>query len=265
MREKIVAIVLAAGEGKRMGSGIPKQYMIIKSRPMVYYSLKTFQDSDVDEIVLVTGADEIEYCKKYIVDKYRFTKVKKIVPGGSERYESVHNGLQAIEDADYVLIHDGARPMINQKIVFDSIKGAMKYGACVIGVPAKDTIKVSDDDLYAKETPPRKTLWIVQTPQSFQFQLVKRAYEKLIDSGDTSATDDAMAVEQYSGHKVKLIMGSYDNIKVTTPEDVRISRAFFRTRKVFKVLHDLHDRIIWFQMKLYLLNKKKHAEHTDQS
>ena len=84
-------------------------------------------------------------------------------------------------------------------------------------------------------------------------------------SSDTSATDDAMAVEQYSGHKVKLIMGSYDNIKVTTPEDVRISRAFFRTRKVFKVLHDLHDRIIWFQMKLYLLNKKKHAEHTDQS
>ena len=132
MREKIVAIVLAAGEGKRMGSGIPKQYMIIKSRPMVYYSLKTFQDSDVDEIVLVTGADEIEYGKKYIVDKYRFTKVKKIVPGGSERYESVHKGLQAIEDADYVLIHDGARPMINQKIVFDSIKGAMKYGACVI-------------------------------------------------------------------------------------------------------------------------------------
>lgn len=256
MRKKIVAIVLAAGEGKRMGSGIPKQYMIIKSRPMVYYSLKTFQESEVDEIILVTGIDEIEYCQKYIVDKYKFSKVKKIVPGGCERYESVYMGLQAIEDADYVLIHDGARPMINQKIVFDSIRGAIKYGACVVGVPAKDTIKVVDAEEYAKETPPRKILWIVQTPQSFQFELVKNAYEKLIESGDTTATDDAMAVEQYSGHKVKLIMGSYDNIKVTTPEDVRISRAFFRTRKLFRVLHDIHDRIIWFQMKLYLLKKK---------
>lgn len=256
MRKKIVAIVLAAGEGKRMGSGIPKQYMIIKSRPMVYYSLKTFQESEVDEIILVTGIDEIEYCQKYIVDKYKFSKVKKIVPGGCERYESVYMGLQAIENADYVLIHDGARPMINQKIVFDSIRGAIKYGACVVGVPAKDTIKVVDAEEYAKETPPRKILWIVQTPQSFQFELVKNAYEKLIESGDTTATDDAMAVEQYSGHKVKLIMGSYDNIKVTTPEDVRISRAFFRTRKLFRVLHDIHDRIIWFQMKLYLLKKK---------
>ncbi|MDO4941318.1 MAG: 2-C-methyl-D-erythritol 4-phosphate cytidylyltransferase [Lachnospiraceae bacterium] len=256
MRKKIVAIVLAAGEGKRMGSGIPKQYMIIKSRPMVYYSLKTFQESEVDEIILVTGIDEIEYCQKYIVDKYKFSKVKKIVPGGCERYESVYMGLQAIEDADYVLIHDGARPMINQKIVFDSIRGAMKYGACVVGVPAKDTIKVVDEEEYAKETPPRKILWIVQTPQSFQFELVKNAYKKLIESGDTTATDDAMAVEQYSGHKVKLIMGSYDNIKVTTPEDVRISRAFFRTRKLFRVLHEIHDRIIWFQMKLYLLKKK---------
>lgn len=256
MRKKIVAIVLAAGEGKRMGSGIPKQYMIIKSRPMVYYSLKTFQESEVDEIILVTGIDEIEYCQKYIVDKYKFSKVKKIVLGGCERYESVYMGLQAIENADYVLIHDGARPMINQKIVFDSIRGAIKYGACVVGVPAKDTIKVVDAEEYAKETPPRKILWIVQTPQSFQFELVKNAYEKLIESGDTTATDDAMAVEQYSGHKVKLIMGSYDNIKVTTPEDVRISRAFFRTRKLFRVLHDIHDRIIWFQMKLYLLKKK---------
>jgi len=256
MRKKIVAIVLAAGEGKRMGSGIPKQYMIIKSRPMVYHSLKTFQESEVDEIVLVTGIDEIEYCQKYIVDKYKFSKVKKIVPGGCERYESVYMGLQAIEEADYVLIHDGARPMINQKIVFDSIRGAIKYGACVVGVPAKDTIKVVDEGEYAKETPSRKTLWIVQTPQSFEFQLVKSAYEKLIESGDTTATDDAMAVEQYSGHKVKLIMGSYDNIKITTPEDVRISKAFFRTRKLFRILHEIHDRIIWFQMKLYLLKKR---------
>ena len=257
MKKKVIAIVLAAGEGKRMGSGIPKQYMIIKSRPMVYHSLKTFQESDVDEIVLVTGADEIEYCQKYIVERYHFTKVTQIVAGGRERYESGYMGLQPIEDADYVLIHDGARPMINKKIVSDSIEGAMKYGACVVGMPAKDTIKVIDENEYAKETPPRKTLWVVQTPQSFEYQLVKKAYEQLINVEDTTATDDAMVVEKYSGHRVKLIEGSYDNIKVTTPEDVRISRVLFKTRKIFHVLHEIHDRIIWFQMKLYLLKKKE--------
>lgn len=256
MRSKIVAIVLAAGEGKRMGSGIPKQYMIIKSRPMVYHSLKAFQESQVDEIVLVTGEDEIEYCRQYIVERYHFTKVKQVVAGGRERYESVYMGLKAINDAEYVLIHDGARPMINQKIITDSILGAEKYGACVVGVPAKDTIKIIDDQEYAKETPSRKTLWVVQTPQSFEYKLVFDAYQKLINEGDETATDDAMVVEKYSGRKVKLIMGSYDNIKITTPEDVRISKAFFRTRKVFHYLHIIHDRIIWFQMKLYLLKKR---------
>lgn len=256
MKKKIIAIVLAAGEGKRMGSGIPKQYMIIKSRPMVYHSLKAFQESQVDEIVLVTGEDEIAYCKQYIVERYHFTKVTQIVAGGRERYESVYFGLKAITDADYVLIHDGARPMINQKIIADSITGIEKYGACVVGVPAKDTIKVIDENEFAKETPSRKSLWIVQTPQSFEYKLVLDAYEKLIHTGDETATDDAMVVEKYSGHKVKLIMGSYDNIKITTPEDVRISKAFFRTRKVFHYLHIIHDRIIWFQMKLYLLKKK---------
>ncbi len=113
MGEKIAAIVLAAGEGKRMGSGIPKQYMLIKSRPLVYYALKAFEESAVDEVILVTGEDEIDYCKEYIVDRYHFNKVTKIVPGGWERYASVYFGLEAIEDADYVLIHDGARPMIS--------------------------------------------------------------------------------------------------------------------------------------------------------
>lgn len=117
MGEKIAAIVLAAGEGKRMGSGIPKQYMLIKSRPLVYYALKAFEESAVDEVILVTGEDEIDYCKEYIVDRYHFNKLKKIVPGGWERYASVYFGLEAIEDADYVLIHDGARPMISAELI----------------------------------------------------------------------------------------------------------------------------------------------------
>lgn len=253
-KRKIVAIVLAAGEGKRMGSGIPKQYMIIKSRPMVYYSLKVFQESEVDEIILVTGQDEIDYCKQYIVDKYHFSKVTQIVPGGSERYESVYHGLKAVEDADYVLIHDCARPMITQRIVTDSIRGAIQFHACVIAVPAKDTIKLVDINGYAKETPPRKDLWVVQTPQSFEYDVVKNAYEKLIAAGDTTATDDAMVVERYGGVKVKMMLGSYDNIKVTTPEDVKTCMAFLRTRKVFHTLHEIHDRIIWIQMKLYQMS-----------
>ena len=182
MGEKIAAIVLAAGEGKRMGSGIPKQYMLIKSRPLVYYALKAFEESAVDEVILVTGEDEIDYCKEYIVDRYHFNKVTKIVPGGWERYASVYFGLEAIEDADYVLIHDGARPMISAELVQKCIYYVKKYRACVVGMPSKDTIKVVDEENYAIRTPERKTLWQVQTPQCFEFDLVKKAYVKRVRS-----------------------------------------------------------------------------------
>ncbi len=131
MGEKIAAIVLAAGEGKRMGSGIPKQYMLIKSRPLVYYALKAFEESAVDEVILVTGEDEIDYCKEYIVDRYHFNKVKKIVPGGWERYASVYFGLEAIEDADYVLIHDGACPMICVELINTKMHILCKKISCM--------------------------------------------------------------------------------------------------------------------------------------
>ena len=228
MEEKIAAIVLAAGEGKRMGSGIPKQYMLIKSRPLVYYALKAFEESAVDEVILVTGEDEIDYCKEYIVDRYHFNKVTKIVPGGWERYASVYFGLEAIEDADYVLIHDGARPMINAELVQKCIYYVKKYRACVVGMPSKDTIKVVDQENYAVRTPERKTLWQVQTPQCFEFDLVKKAYEKMMENDDGKATDDAMVVEQETGTKILLVEGSYQNIKITTPEDLAIAEAFLR-------------------------------------
>ena len=165
-----------------MGSGIPKQYMLIKSRPLVYYALKAFEESAVDEVILVTGEDEIDYCKEYIVDRYHFNKVTKIVPGGWERYASVYFGLEAIEDADYVLIHDGARPMISAELVQKCIYYVKKYRACVVGMPSKDTIKVVDEENYAIRTPERKTLWQVQTPQCFEFDLVKKAYVKRVRS-----------------------------------------------------------------------------------
>ena len=151
MGEKIAAIVLAAGEGKRMGSGIPKQYMLIKSRPLVYYALKAFEESAVDEVILVTGEDEIDYCKEYIVDRYHFNKVKKIVPGGWERYASVYFGLEAIEDADYVLIHDGARPMISAELVQKCIYYVKKYRACVVGIRLKLLMRRITQSVHLRE------------------------------------------------------------------------------------------------------------------
>ena len=263
MKEKIVAIVLGAGEGKRMGSGIPKQYMIINSRPLIYYALKAFEHSPVDEVILVTGEDEIEYCKKYIVDKYQFEKVSRIVAGGRERYESVYLGLRSIGEADYVLIHDGARPMLNADIIRKCIINVRRHKACVVGMPSKDTIKVVDNDTYAVSTPPRRKLWQVQTPQCFDFNLIYDAYQKLMDSGDTTATDDGMVLENYGDQrvKVKLIEGSYDNIKVTTPEDVRIAGSLVKARKLFRFLHNVHDKIIYLQMKIlqkrFFTKKKK--------
>ena len=230
MGEKIAAIVLAAGEGKRMGSGIPKQYMLIKSRPLVYYALKAFEESAVDEVILVTGEDEIDYCKEYIVDRYHFNKVKKIVPGGWERYASVYFGLEAIEDADYVLIHDGARPMISAELVQKCIYYVKKYRACVVGMPSKDTIKVVDEENYAIRTPERKTLWQVQTPQCFVTAEIREAYQKMMEAGDDSVTDDGMVMETYGIRGVRMIKGSYENMKITTPEDMLLGEAILKGR-----------------------------------
>ena len=232
MGEKIAAIVLAAGEGKRMGSGIPKQYMLIKSRPLVYYALKAFEESAVDEVILVTGEDEIDYCKEYIVDRYHFNKVKKIVPGGWERYASVYFGLEAIEDADYVLIHDGARPMISAELIQKCIYYVKKYRACVVGMPSKDTVKIVDENDFAVNTPERRFVWCIQTPQVFETALIRHAYFKLMENeeNETGITADAMVVERMENCAVKLVEGSYENIKITTPEDLILAESLIKKR-----------------------------------
>lgn len=235
MEEKIAAIVLAAGEGKRMGSGIPKQYMLIKSRPLVYYALKAFEESAVDEVILVTGEDEIDYCKEYIVDRYHFNKVTKIVPGGWERYASVYFGLEAIEDADYVLIHDGARPMISAEDIEKSMQMVEQEDACVLATPVKDTIKIVKKG-YVTDTPDRDTLWAMQTPQSFSTELLRNAYIQLEtkqkkEKNVPNITDDAMIVEYMTGHKIRIIPGNYANIKITTPEDLTIAEMFLKKMK----------------------------------
>lgn len=224
--DKITAIVLAGGSGKRMQSKVHKQYLTVAGKPILYYALKAFEDSPVSEIILVTGAGEEAYCQKEIIEKYNLKKVKAIVPGGKERYHSVYEGLRAAEGADYVLIHDGARPMVDQPTILRSIEAVKKYEACVAGVPVKDTIKIVDADGFAEHTPDRSTLWQIQTPQTFSYPLIRDAYEKIIRDGNIFVTDDAMAVECVTQKKVKLIEGSYRNIKITTPEDLLAAEAY---------------------------------------
>lgn len=231
--EKFAAIVLSAGTGRRMKSDIPKQYMNLNGRPVIYYSLKAFEDSHVDSVVLVAGRDDIEYCRKEIVEKYGFTKVKAIVAGGAERYDSVFEGLKAIKNCDYVMIHDGARPMLSQDIIERSWKDAVEYRVCVTGMPVKDTIRVVADDGTAISTPDRKSLWQIQTPQSFDYRLIYEAYDKVLSDvkagrHHADITDDAMLVEYASDVKVHMTEGDYRNIKITTPEDIQAAEIFLK-------------------------------------
>ena len=227
---KITAIVLAAGSGSRMKSKTKKQFMEKKGKPVIWYSLFEFEKSRVDEIILVTGKEDIDYCKKEIVEKYNLKKIKNVVAGGSERYESVYNGLKEVT-GNIVLIHDGARPLINNEIIERSIEGTIKSDACVVGVPVKDTIKRANKEGYIIDTPNRSELWITQTPQSFKTDLVKMAYKKMkeeLEKGNTTLniTDDAMVVEEFTTNQVRFVQGDYKNIKVTTPEDIDIAELF---------------------------------------
>ena len=226
-KEKCTAIVLAAGRGKRMKSKIQKQFLLINGRPVLYYSLSCFQRTDwIDEIILVTSQDSIEYCREEIVQKYGLTKVHKIIPGGKERYDSVYQGLLSCGKCDYVFIHDGARPFITGDILQRALNGARIYHACVVGMPSKDTIKIADAKGMIAATPERKYVWTIQTPQVFQYTLIREAHEALRENDMQGITDDAMVVERTKGCPIKLVEGSYENIKITTPEDLKIAENF---------------------------------------
>lgn len=225
---KTAAVLLAAGQGRRMNNPIPKQYLLLKEKPVLYYSLKTLEESMLDEIILITNANDIEYCKNEIIDRYQFQKVKKIICGGKERYYSVYNGLNELKEVDYVWIHDGARPFLTNQMILDTFQAVQQYRACVIGMPVKDTIKIVNENKIIQETPPRETIWSVQTPQVFEFSLIKKAYDKFIKEKKETLqiTDDAMLVEQMTNCDVKLVQGDYHNIKITTPEDLTIAETF---------------------------------------
>ena len=230
--EKITAVVLAAGAGKRMHSDVHKQYMMLAGRPVLFYALQAFAESAVTDIVVVVGAGEIDYCRKEIVEKYHIQKVCAVVEGGRERYHSVYEGLKAADGSDYVLIHDGARPLVTADIISRSIACVREGDSCVVGMPVKDTVKMSDHDEFAVMTPDRSRLWQIQTPQAFDYNLIFDAYSKLLSSEEyqTGVTDDAMVVESMTDRKVKLIRGDYSNIKVTTPEDMDLAEVLLRRK-----------------------------------
>ena len=235
MSERNTAIVLAAGQGKRMHSKVQKQFLEIQGYPVLYYSLRCFQESSlIQDIILVTGEESISYCKEEIVQKYGFTKVSAVIPGGKERYDSVYAGLCECRDCEYVLIHDGARPFVTEEILKRGLQKVKETGACVIGMPSKDTVKVADEadfvseEGYVKETPNRKCVWTIQTPQIFSYSLIREAHDSIRQKDMSKITDDAMVVEQETGAKVALAEGSYQNIKITTPEDLDIAEAFLK-------------------------------------
>ena len=235
---KTVAIVLAAGSGSRMKSDVKKQYLDVGGKPLIYYSIKAFEESIVDDIVVVVSRGDVEYVKKEIVEKYGFDKVTAVVEGGMARYHSVRLGLQAAAgDCDYAFIHDGARPFIDRDIIMRALTAVKEHKACVVGMPAKDTIKIADEKGFAEQTPDRDRMWIVQTPQVFSYGMILELYQRLDrEEGDLMAkginiTDDAMVVEYYTDTKVKLVEGSYDNIKITTPEDLAVAEAILEKKR----------------------------------
>ena len=225
-KEKCTAIVLSAGRGSRMGTKIQKQYLEVEGRPILYFSLKAFQDSPlIDDIIVVTGEGQQDFVQREIVERYGLKKVTHITTGGKERYHSVWNGLQLVAEG-YVFIHDGARPFIDESMIRRAYDCVCVHKACVVSMPVKDTIKMVDEQGFVKSTPDRNHVWMMQTPQVFECALVKKAYADLMRNTISNVTDDAMVVELMTGHPIKLVEGSYENIKITTPEDLKIAKIF---------------------------------------
>lgn len=220
-----IALISAAGKGSRMNLDINKQYIKIKGIPILARTIKKFQECDqIDEIILIVNEKDIVFCKESIVDFFGFSKVKKIVSGGSQRYISVYNGLKSInESQSIVVVHDGVRPFVSLDTIKNCIAACKNYGSAVAGVKVKDTIKKSDPENNIEETIDRKFIWTIQTPQVFKCDLLSMAYEKAFKEGFTG-TDDSSYVERI-GIYPKLVHGGYENIKITTQEDLIFAEA----------------------------------------
>lgn len=270
-RGRNTAVVLAAGTGSRMKADVAKQFLTLLDKPLIYYALRVMEESEIiDDVILVTGEDDMEKMRREVVEKFSFRKVRVIIPGGSERCYSVANAMRWIagtsslarrvtepmenavwkKDEDgkerYVFIHDGARPFVTEEILRRTYEAAKECRACVAAMPSKDTVKLADEKGFAVQTPDRKLVWTVQTPQVFERELIVRAYGKFeemqaprvlgkaagqektvtdVSRGQVIVTDDASVVEKFTDVKVKLVEGAYSNLKVTTPEDLVIAET----------------------------------------
>lgn len=243
-------VLLAGGSGRRMGADRAKQFLEVAGKPLIWYSLNVLQQSKiVDDCVLVAPQKDISYVKEAIVEREGFSKVRAIIPGGRERYESVWKGLQTLGEGissgaadapQVILIHDGARPCLTEDILERCFWEALKYGACVAAVPSKDTVTLADEEGFEAETPDRKFVWNVQTPQAFRTEVIYPAFRKMAqeleDREDLEAfswiTDDASVAQHYAGARIRIVRGDYRNMKVTTPEDLQIAEGFLCGRSV---------------------------------
>lgn len=228
-RGLVSVVIAAAGKGLRMGLEKNKQYIGLLGKPVLARTIQKFEDSTlVDEIIVVANEDELELCREEVLEKYKYRKVKAITAGGRTRQQSVYKGLcQVSPGCNIVLIHDGARPFIDLKSIERCIEAVQEHGAAVVAVPAKDSIKRAGPDGFVEETVERNGLWSIQTPQGFRYELIMDAHRKAEQAG-FDGTDDAVLAER-AGHKVMLVMGSYNNIKLTTKEDLMIADFICRS------------------------------------
>lgn len=225
---KIVAIIPAAGTGIRMGTDTPKQFLLLEDMPILAITLKTFQECRlIDDIIVVVHKDEIGHCENDIVKKYDYSKVRKVVAGGERRQDSVRMGLYAAKDimgeTDLVVIHDGVRPLLEMNVLERCIAKAMEHPAVIVGIPAKDTVKETDGEGNVLKTHNRKRIWLIQTPQVFRFREIFAAHKKALKYNWQGITDDSMLLEKL-GFPVEVIMGSEQNIKITSPLDLELAR-----------------------------------------
>lgn len=229
---RVAAVIPAAGEGRRMGGPLEKQFLRLEDAPLLAYTLKSFEASPfIDGIVLVVPKNRIELVRENILEQYKISKLLALVAGGPHRQESVRLGLEALDPGwELVVVHDGARPLVSLELIARCVKEARLHGAAIAAVPATDTVKEVDAEGFVERTPLRERLWMVQTPQTFRYDWLLRAHTEAQRDGFLG-TDDASLVERL-GHRVKVVQGSYENIKVTTGADLKIAREILAAKGV---------------------------------